>query len=78
MLIELKWNQDIDTAIRQIKNRNYPQVLESWGGEILLVCIRYDLKTKHHTCKIEKYQKDERGNLHAIHHKAIRRTVPDH
>lgn len=78
MLIELKWNQDIDTAIRQIKNRNYPQVLESWGGEILLVCISYDLKTKHHTCKIEKYQKDERGNLHAIHHKAIRRTVPDH
>ena len=42
-------------AIRQIKEKDYPQILEDYGGDILLVGINYDAKSKKHTCKIEKY-----------------------
>jgi hypothetical protein len=55
MIIELKWNHSVEGAIEQIKNRNYPQVLEGFGSKILLVGINYDKKSKKHTCKIEKY-----------------------
>ena len=55
MVVELKWNQDADAAIAQIKDRNYPEVFEGYGSEILLVGISYDEKTKKHTCVIEKY-----------------------
>lgn len=57
LLIELKWNKTVNGAIDQIKNRNYPQILESFGTDILLVGINYDVKSKKHTCKIEKYKK---------------------
>lgn len=55
LIIELKWNRAEVGAINQIKNRNYPQVFEGYGGDILLVGINYDEKTKRHTCAIEKY-----------------------
>lgn len=58
LLIELKWNKTEDGAINQIRNKDYPQVLKDYGGEILLVGINYDVKSQKHTCKIEKYQKD--------------------
>jgi hypothetical protein len=57
ILIELKWNQTKESAINQIKEKNYPQVLEDYGGEILLVGINYDAKSQKHSCKIEKYVK---------------------
>lgn len=57
MIIELKWNKSPDGAIRQIKERNYPAVLKNYGGEILLVGINYDEKTKEHGCRIEKFEK---------------------
>lgn len=57
MIIELKWNLEAEGAIAQIKNRNYPKVLENYGGEILLVGVNYDEKTKEHTCGIERYKK---------------------
>ncbi len=57
MVIELKWNKDAESAIRQIKERQYPQVLERYGGDVLLVGINYDEKTKKHECIIEKYHK---------------------
>jgi hypothetical protein len=60
MVIELKYNKDADTALSQIKNRNYPDRLEHYKGNILLVGIDYDkdvLSTnkeyKHHKCVIE-------------------------
>jgi hypothetical protein len=58
LLIELKWNQTEDGALNQIKQNGYPKVLEDYGGNILLVGINYDTKTKKHTCKIEKYHKE--------------------
>jgi hypothetical protein len=60
-LIELKWNQSEEGAIAQIKNKNYPQVLEGFGSELLLVGINYDKKSKKHTCKIERYKRDFSG-----------------
>lgn len=57
ILIELKWNKTDKGAIRQIKNRDYPQALKDYGGDILLVGINYDPKSKEHTCKIEEYKK---------------------
>jgi hypothetical protein len=56
MLVELKWNKTAEGAITQIKNKNYPQILEGFGSEILLVGVNYDEKSKKHTCVIEKYQ----------------------
>jgi hypothetical protein len=55
MVVELKWNKSAEGAISQIKNRNYPQVLEGLGSDILLVGVNYDEKSKKHTCVIEKY-----------------------
>jgi hypothetical protein len=54
MLVELKWNKTAEGAISQIKEKNYPQVLEGFGSDILLVGINYDEKTKKHSCRIEK------------------------
>jgi hypothetical protein len=57
MVVELKWNKPAESAIQQIKDRNYPQVLKDFGGDILLVGVSYDEKTKHHTCQIEKWSR---------------------
>lgn len=57
MVIELKWDKTAKAAIDQIKDRNYPEVLQPLAGEILLVGINYDRNTKKHNCIIEKYTK---------------------
>ncbi|MBO5070423.1 MAG: AAA family ATPase [Roseburia sp.] len=57
MVVELKWNRSAGGAIEQIKNRNYPQIFDGYGSDILLVGINYDEKTKKHECLIEKYKK---------------------
>ena len=57
LLVELKWDQTAESAIRQIKEKRYTQWLESYTGEILLVGINYDTKTKKHSCVIEKHVK---------------------
>lgn len=57
LVIELKWNQDAEGAIDQIRKRKYPQVLRDYGSEILLVGIsynKYDQERKHH-CIIERF-----------------------
>ena len=54
LIIELKWNKSDESAIEQIKQKNYPAVLRNYGGEILLVGINYDLKEKNHQCRIER------------------------
>ena len=57
ILIELKWNKTADAAITQIREKDYPNALKGYGGDVLLVGINYDEKTKHHTCRIEKHTK---------------------
>lgn len=54
MLIELKWNRSAEGALKQIKEKRYPAILEGYGGEIVLVGINYDTKTKKHDCVIER------------------------
>lgn len=57
LLIELKWNQDVHGAIAQIKERNYTDALKDYRGNLLLVGINYDKKTKTHSCRIERMEK---------------------
>ena len=54
LVVELKWNKDVKTAINQIKDRQYPQSVLQYTGNILLVGINYDKKTKVHECIIEE------------------------
>ena len=56
MIVELKWNQEVETAIDQIKEKKYPKGLEKYRDNLLLVAISYDKKTKKHSCVIEKYK----------------------
>lgn len=55
LVVELKYDKSADTAIRQIRDRQYTQALEGYRGEILLVGINYDRdnKDKPHSCVIE-------------------------
>ena len=52
LVIELKFNNSADTAIDQIKRKQYPAKIAEYTGDILLVGINYDKETKQHTCKI--------------------------
>ena len=54
LLIELKWNHDAETAIRQIKEKQYPVTLKNYVNDVLLVGINYDKKSKKHSCVIEE------------------------
>ena len=53
MVVELKYNKDADTAISQIKRKQYPKKLAEYTGSLLLVGITYDKKAKTHECIIE-------------------------
>ena len=55
LVIELKFNHSADTAIDQIKRKDYPEKIDDYTGDILLVGINYDKESKQHTCKIETY-----------------------
>ena len=57
LLAEMKWNQTARTAIAQIREKKYLESIEGYTGDILLVGINYDKKTKEHQCLIEKYEK---------------------
>ncbi len=59
IVVELKWNKKAETAIKQIKDKNYPDVVKQYTGDILLVGISYEKKTKQHECTIEKYRISE-------------------
>ena len=58
MVVELKYNQSADTAIKQIKEKRYQGALSDYHDKILLVGINYDAEgkeKKHHTCVIEEW-----------------------
>ena len=59
IVLELKYNQDADAAIDQIKRKQYPAQIAEYTGDILLVGINYDKKQKSHTCHIEKNKRCE-------------------
>ena len=53
LVIELKWDKDASTAIRQILAKQYVKALQSYHGKVLLVGINYSRKTKEHTCRMK-------------------------
>ena len=57
VILELKYNKDADSAIEQIKRRQYPAKVEQYANNLLLVGINYDKQTKQHTCRIESTRK---------------------
>ena len=64
LVIELKARdkahpeRDTEGAIAQIRQRNYPAILEHYTEEILLIGVSYDKDDpdKKHTCQIESWQ----------------------
>lgn len=54
IVVELKWDKDVSGAIAQIKNKEYCRSLEEYRGNVLLVGVNYDKKTKVHECIIEE------------------------
>ena len=58
LVIELKCDKDTKAAISQIKDRNYPQKIAEYTGDILLVGINYDKNSKLHKCQIERWIKE--------------------
>ena len=57
LVTELKWNKNAQTALNQIKEKQYPQSLLQYTGQIILIGINYDKKTKEHSCKIERFER---------------------
>jgi hypothetical protein len=56
LLVELKYDKSAQTAIDQIKQKNYGRIFRDYKGEVLVVGINYDKDTKEHQCFIEKMQ----------------------
>ena len=58
MIIELKYDKTVDSAIGQIKDRRYDGKLKGYSDEIILIGINYDKKdaNKKHSCVIETVQ----------------------
>ena len=61
LLIELKYEKSAFTALDQIREKNYPERLSHYKGNLLLVAVNYDKEAgscngdfKHHSCLIEK------------------------
>ncbi len=54
LLMELKYDKTAQSAISQIKEKNYTQFFRDYRGEVLLVGINYDRESKTHQCIIEK------------------------
>ena len=56
MVIELKNSEKAtaNTALQQIRDKQYFKALQNYHGDMLLVGVSYNPKTKEHNCKIEK------------------------
>ena len=57
LVVELKWNKSAQTALQQIKDKKYPDSIMNYTGNVLLVGISYDKKSKVHECRIERYER---------------------
>ena len=56
LIVELKWDKTAEGAISQIKSKGYVSVLKEYKGNILLVGINYEKKSRKHQCRIEKFE----------------------
>ena len=53
IVIELKVDKDADSALDQIRRKEYPAKVAEYAANLLLVGISYDRQTKQHSCSIE-------------------------
>ncbi len=56
LLIELKYNSSAQAAIEQIKTKQYQDFFDDYKGQILLIGINYDKRSKKHSCLIEEIE----------------------
>ena len=56
IVLELKYNKEVDSAIDQILRKQYPAKVAQYADNLLLVGINYDKDTKTHCCKILKIE----------------------
>ena len=54
-VFELKFDGSAEGAIAQVRERNYPQLVQEFADRLLLVGINYNKKTKRHECRIERW-----------------------
>ena len=55
LVIELKYDKAVDTALEQIKKKQYPAKVAQYADNMLLVGITYNRETKQHACRIERW-----------------------
>ena len=53
VVIELKYDKAVDTAIDQIRRKDYPAKVSQYADNLLLVGVTYHRDTKQHECRIE-------------------------
>ena len=58
LVVELKYNRNASGAIEQIRKKKYAEALSEYKGNMLLVGINYDRKSKEHECRIERFYKE--------------------
>ena len=51
IIIELKYDKAVDTAIEQIQRKDYPARVAQYADNLLLVGITYHRDTKQHHCR---------------------------
>ncbi|MBQ6769696.1 MAG: hypothetical protein IJP44_01805 [Bacteroidales bacterium] len=56
IVIELEYDKAVDTAIEQIKRKQYPDKVEQYANRLLLVGVTYERETKQHWCRIEHFE----------------------
>lgn len=56
MIVELKRNASPESAIEQIRKKQYYDSLSGYKGNLLFVGINYDEKEKTHECRIERFE----------------------
>ena len=56
IVLELKYDKTADSAIDQIKRKQYPAKVAEYANHLLLVGINYDRESKTHECLIETIQ----------------------
>jgi len=54
VILELKFDGTAQTAISQIRQKQYPARLQAYHGSLLLCGINYDKTSRTHSCRIEK------------------------
>ncbi len=58
MIIELKRNSCVESALTQIKEKEYFASLSHYRGKLVFVAINYDEKEKKHSCRVEYFEKE--------------------